>query len=1118
MNNRSLRQQPLNLQKSFIIQAPAGSGKTELLIQRFLQLLTTATIPEEVIAITFTRKAGNEMRERIITALNSAQTQSAHPQKYDPHKNLTWTLARAVIERDQQYDWQLNINPNRLRLLTIDALANQICSKLPILSSFGASLTILESEEIFDFYREAVIRLFRSKKHTDSVEQLLLHLDNKIELLEKLLIQMLTCREQWLLHIMNHYQNPNIIKKKLEQALITIALDAIQTVKTLIDPSVANELIYLSQFAGHNMYRKDPTSVISICSKLNGLPEVSIDDVNLWKGIAELLLTKEGGWRKQLTRNEGFPANNKEYKQRMKDLLSRLNHHEKLRLALNEVKNCPPLTYSEKQWNIIRSLMNVLPILTIQLNIIFQEHNTVDFTEITLGAIRALEDREKHSDYVLEPDEKIHHLLIDEFQDTSLIQFQLIKNLIATWKPNDGRTIFLVGDPMQSIYRFRQAEVGLFFQVKNEGIGKIRLTSLILRNNFRSQKKLVSWFNKTFECIFPKEANSNLDSIPYSPSVATNNHTNKKNVNFYSLLNANALNEAEQILKIIQSCLHKNPEATIAILVRSRSQLVEIMPILRKKDILFHGVEIEKLAYRIEIQDLISLTRALHHFGDRIAWLSLLRAPWCGITLHDLHALSCYAGNKPIWVALQNTYKIAMLSPDGKKRINRVFLILSASFDNRDRLPLAQWIEGIWTALGGPACLSNSDELINVHTYLQLLEKLENEFTLDRLIQKLNQLYAQVPIDNDSKNAVQIMTIHKAKGLEFDHVILPSLEKRLRHDENNLLLWLEYHAKTGHNELILAPLKAISEKADPVYNYLKRIKKERDTNEVKRLLYVAATRAKESLHLLASINKENPESPIKSPPKGSFLEILWLICQKAFKQSIISFDNNIRSRKKNLQTLRRLTSNWTPLFTLKTLSPPIEFKPIITSFTNEYRKILGIVIHEILETISNEGLARWNEERIKNNTPFWKRRLMQLGVPPHYLKKYLNNIIIAVTKTLSDIKGRWILSHRHSHITEYPITAVYNNQIKYFIIDYTFIDKQGVRWIIDYKSSTPIINESFDLFLKRQYLLHKTQLHEYAKAFAELDLLTRIKLGLYFPFCQGWCEWALETDKNFSET
>ncbi len=235
-------------------------------------------------------------------------------------------------------------------------------------------------------------------------------------------------------------------------------------------------------------------------------------------------------------------------------------------------------------------------------------------------------------------------------------------------------------------------------------------------------------------------------------------------------------------------------------------------------------------------------------------------------------------------------------------------------------------------------------------------------------------------------------------------------------------MWLERHTKAGNNELILAPLKAASEKADPVYNYLKRIEKEKTTNEITRLLYVAATRAKESFHLLTSLNKEDPQSPIKLPPKGSFAEILWPVCQEAFEQSIIIFDDTLPSQKGGLKLLRRLTSDWAPPFILKTL-PSAESKPL-TPFTPASSKRLGIVIHETLERIANEGLESWDKERIENNKSFWQRRLIQLGTSPEQLAHYLNGIITAVSQTLCDAKGRWILSHRHNQKSEYPITLV----------------------------------------------------------------------------------------------
>lgn len=211
MSDQSIRQQALDPKRSYIVQAPAGSGKTELLVQRFLKLLSAASTPEEIVAITFTRKAAIEMRERILEALNAVKNQK-RPE--DNHKVLTWTLAKAVIERNEHFHWQLEINPNRLRILTIDALAHQICLKVPILTGFGVPPSTKEGKEIEVFYRYAVEQLLMLDDHTHILEQLLLHLDNKADLLEKLLIKMLSQREQWVGYVIDYYSNPNFLKKK----------------------------------------------------------------------------------------------------------------------------------------------------------------------------------------------------------------------------------------------------------------------------------------------------------------------------------------------------------------------------------------------------------------------------------------------------------------------------------------------------------------------------------------------------------------------------------------------------------------------------------------------------------------------------------------------------------------------------------------------------------------------------------------------------------------------------------------------------------------------------------------------------------------------------------------
>src|SRR5262249_57592548 len=114
----------------------------------------------------------------------------------------------------------------------------------------------------------------------------------------------------------------------------------------------------------------------------------------------------------------------------------------------------------------------------------------VDHTYGAGAAREALTDVGMPTDLALRTGLSLRHILVDEFQDTSLAQFDLIEMLTAGWEEGDGRTLFVVGDPMQSIYQFREAEVGLFLRARDSGIGSIRLEALRLRRNFLSAPPL----------------------------------------------------------------------------------------------------------------------------------------------------------------------------------------------------------------------------------------------------------------------------------------------------------------------------------------------------------------------------------------------------------------------------------------------------------------------------------------------------------------------------------------------------------------------------------------------------------------------------------------------------
>ena len=205
--------------------------------------------------------------------------------------------------------------------------------------------------------------------------------------------------------------------------------------------------------------------------------------------------------------------------------------------------------------------------------------------------------------------------------------------------PGDGRTLFAVGDPMQSIYRFREAEVGLFLKARAEGIGSVALEPLALSANFRSQAGIVDWVNGAFAQLMPGAEDIGAGAVAYTASAPVHARLAGVAVQVHPRVDGGAGSEAETVTQIVAGIAAGAP-GSVAILVRGRSHLREIVPRLKAAGIAYRAMEIDRLDDRPVVQDLLALTRALAHRGDRVAWLALLRAPWCGLALADLHALA----------------------------------------------------------------------------------------------------------------------------------------------------------------------------------------------------------------------------------------------------------------------------------------------------------------------------------------------------------------------------------------------------------------------------------------------------------------------------------------------
>jgi ATP-dependent helicase/nuclease subunit A len=839
----------LDPKQSFIMQAPAGSGKTTISVQRFLCLLNyVEKAPEEILAITFTRKAAAEMRTRIINALQDA---AVKPKPTEAHASKIWELAKKVLQRDKQLNWNLLDNPNRLHIQTIDSLCSSLTQRMPILSKLGTQTKISDDQQALHqkAANETLLQIDADVPWANAIQQLLLHLNNNYSTAKKLLTSMLAKREQWLPYV----HNQKIERAELEKGLKAIAKDCLEKLNNTAPKKLMNELICLAQFAASNCQDekyKPPPSAIDI-------------SINNWMFLANILLTQNNTWRKQVTSPIGFPppssSKDKEQKilyKNMKDnmiaLLEKISSHRTFQEALIELKHIPPEKYSDNQWQLLDALVTLLPIAAAQLKLVFRETGEVDFSEVSQAALAALGSPESPTNLALTLDYKIRHILVDEFQDTSGLQLNLLKLLTAGWQPDDGRTLFLVGDPMQSIYRFRNAEVGLFLRAYRDGIDNIQLTPLTLSVNFRSQKTIVEWINKTFTNVFPDYEDIAAGAVTYSPSIAAQNQPAK--IKLHSLIDVDESTEALQIVELIKKIREDNPQEKIAILVRARTHLKAILPTLHANQLHYQAIEIDKLNTSSVVQDLLALTKALLHPADRIAWLAILRAPWCKLTLNDLYIIANKQPELTIWQQINNQNILKQLSSSGQPRLENFKNIVSQALKFRYRKNLRTWITDAWTSLNGPCYANNETDLHNAKAFFNLLETVTIGGDIPNfaiLEEKINQLYI-TPTKSIDEN-LQIMTIHRAKGLEFDTVILPGLNRRPTRKETQLLLWMDRPRTHCENDLILAPIKN-TKNNDPVYTYLSREERLRDKFEAIRLLYVAVTRAKKQLHLFGDIN------------------------------------------------------------------------------------------------------------------------------------------------------------------------------------------------------------------------------------------------------------------------
>jgi ATP-dependent exoDNAse (exonuclease V) beta subunit len=1102
-DDQSSRERALDPTGSFLVQAPAGSGKTTLLVTRFLTLLATVEEPEEVLALTFTRKAQAEMTHRIWQALAGT----------DPSGPLAGPAER-VRQRSRERGWSLERMPQRLRIMTIDGFALGLIQKMPWTAARGQIPRVTEQAE--GLYLEAARRVIEElpaeSDYREAIGTWLTKVGGDPESLVEALATMLAVREQWqgLLYASGRDSG---WEEGRGRAGIHLLRETHARCRREVTPRRFRRWLDLAQAVGDWRRRLcldtgDPSEEGETAEPVpgdGGVMEI-LREIGLLVG---LFLTSTGEPRsprgihkllgaKNLTPRELLDEREELSRAVVAELETLASHPGRVEI-LRRLNRLPRVQTQDSI--LLEQVLVVLARALYQLQQVFRETGTADFAGITLMALQALGEEEP-TDLALALDYRIQHLLVDEFQDTSIAHYTLLRKLLRGWQPGDGHTFFAVGDPLQSIYRFREAEVGVFLNCQEQGLPGFPLETLVLHDNYRSHPALVDWFNEHFEHLFPAADDPESGAVRYNPVRARRDgEPGEARAQVHLVAGDDPEDRAGRVTDLIHAERVRDPDARIAVLVRTHDDAEPIARRLRTEAVAFRALDLEPLIGFGPVQDLLMLALALLHPGDRRAWLAVLRAPWIGLSLADLVAL----GEIPLVpTGPLAPWPPANLSADGAVRLERAWPTLQLAFGRLSRTHrLREVIEATWLELGGPALYGSDFDLALAERFLDMLdEHPAGEWRADplRLPEAVSRLRAPHEAEIEDPR-LELLTIHRAKGLEWDVVILGGLDRGVPRRDPRLLEWLERIGPEGP-EVIMATADAARRRSGHQgwYQYLEAVEKDKDAAERVRLAYVAATRARERLHLVAMAGP----GPEPKPRKGSLADVFWPVLSTAEPVAAPASGRDPESRTELVRSRRRSDfpglerSDEGPDFRTEPGSAASGVPRPFFDWAETEARLLGVVLHEICARIGQLGWERsraWYDPD-SGARARWVRRLGEGGLAPAAARRLASDLGGIVGRIVRDPEARWILGPHPWAACELALHSGYGMERARIRVDRLFREPDGTFWIIDYKLGRHPGGD-LDAFLHSEEDRYRPQLERYARLLRRAEP-GPLKLGLYF--------------------
>ncbi|MBN2080488.1 MAG: UvrD-helicase domain-containing protein, partial [Spirochaetes bacterium] len=1071
--------------------------------------------PAEILAITFTEKAAGEMRQRITGFLSGRASAS------DPDGEMTALAEKALrAHKDKAH---LLTSSDTLNIMTFHGFCSYIARRAPLEAGVAPDFEIIDNDAqtiLIEETVQAALKGFFAYPAADgrrrAFENRLLYHNNNWNGISQEFTGIIKNRGRFVDLI-------GIIRGTGEGGLSDLPSILGERLRVYVEGRIyaltncfkETELgRSWSHLTAHLIDREAPMGALLPAS----LPGNSWEDLPSWQTIANALTTKAGTVSKRFGPANGFYSNFS--KTDWGEMITSMG--DPCAAALAEAKILPSPVDIGSDMDLLSDFIVTAADLIARYETACSQRRVVDFAGLEQAALRALTDSDP-TEVQLYLDHRIQHLLVDEFQDTNRAQWELVSRLCGGWSPEDGRTVFIVGDPKQSIYSFRNAEVSLFMEAKAgipvPGGGSIPLDTHLLTTNFRSGRNLIGWINGLFGEVVMKAPDTAADEVPFSPSEAYEGRDGGAiSLSLFTDSEREKAKDSEAAWlagKVKEVMRTAGDDTSIAVLLFTRNRISRYLRAFKEQGIPVQVREGLGLMQRPEVMHLMKIAELLAHPHDDLAWASILRSPWSWFDMNLLHETALQSPEN--W--MEKILRTARSHPDMEH--------LTKAIENASRRvgrdPLGSTVRTFWEDLDGPRRTASRYGMAGVANCMRFLEILEDAHrgtpieTLRQVKSTIGSLYE--PADPaSSRSPVEMMTIHRAKGLEFDVVFLPFMDWAPLSDIPTTSPPYLMERVPGMGEYLVAMGKdRRSKDTPPVFTLLKTFHRNRRWGEAKRLFYVAATRAKETLYM-SGIAKMTDDDTITAGKKN-ILE--WVMEYEGIKDVAMGDVSAGRNIPIEIEpTSPSLPADQTASepallepYDLKPERPAYTMAKSPSSFAQDtlraegklagdeatFNRARGTIIHAILSAaIRGRDLP---------TAAAVARALQASGVEQTRAEETAAGILEEAEKALADPFVARLTAIPDAQNEWEMEDASAEARVRSGKIDLAALDGD-TWWICDFKTSRPEDAQPVEEFIAHERELYRSQLDAYREMLAHLKDIpeTQIRVGIYLTSLLRWEE------------